>query len=458
MAQYGRGFPSEALMKTINAASSITTSTNTYAQYRYNAVFGRINHIIKEKYIINITGRRDGSSRFGPGRQFANFGAIGSAWIFSKEEAVKSLMPFLSFGKLRASYGITGNDQIGNYQYLDTYSPTGSGLYQGNIGLAPQRLYNPDFAWETNKKIEAGLDLGFLNDRIVATVNYYRNRSSNQLVNSPLPATTGFTSIQSNLPATVQNTGLEIVLNTSNIKTQDFTWSTSLNLSVPRNRLIAFPNLDASPEYSNRFVVGQPLGIRKLYQYTRVDPNTGIYQFKDVNGDGNLDVSDQKTIRFVGKNFYGGLLNSFQYKRFEFSFLFQFVKQTGYNYLYYLSGAAPGTQFNQPVYELSRWMKPGDITNVQRFSTLAAYQTAYAQLANSDRAISDASFIRLKNLSFSYSLPQRWITKLKIETIRIFIQGQNLLTLTNYKGLDPENQNSVLPPLRVVTGGVHITL
>ena len=103
-------------------------------------------------------------------------------------------------------------------------------------------------------------------------------------------------------------------------------------------------------------------------------------------------------------------------------------------------------------------MKPGDITNVQRFSTLAAYQTAYAQLANSDRAISDASFIRLKNLSFSYSLPQRWITKLKIETIRIFIQGQNLLTLTNYKGLDPENQNSVLPPLRVVTGGVHITL
>ncbi len=171
-----------------------------YVQYRYHAVFGRINYNWKDKYIFNLTGRRDGSSRFGPGKRFSNFGAVGVAWIFSEENFFEKHLSFLSYGKLRVSYGVTGNDQIGDYEFLDTFSLT-SYPYQGNIGLYPTRLFNPDFAWERNRKLEGALDLGFMQDRIFLRAGYYRNRSDNQLISLPLPPSIGFASIRSNLPA-----------------------------------------------------------------------------------------------------------------------------------------------------------------------------------------------------------------------------------------------------------------
>ena len=456
LAQYALGFVSESLMKNLAAAPAIISATNYYSQYRYQAAFGRINYNVKGKYIVNATGRRDGSSRFGSGKQYSMFGAIGAAWLFSKEDFIKDALSFLSFGKLRASYGTTGNDQIGDYQYLDAYRSSSN--YQGTIGLGPVRLSNPDFAWETNKKIEGGLDLGFMNDRMSIGVSYYHNRSSSQLVGLPLAPTTGFSSVQGNFPATVQNTGLELVLNTRNFEASQFTWSTSLNLTIPKNKLVAFPNIEFFPAYTNIYVVGQSLDIRKLYHYTGVNPTTGIYQFTDVNGDGVFDSNDRQSAKYTGRKYYGGLLNSFRYKGFQLEILFQFVSQQGFGYSRYFQNA-PGTLGNQAEPVMARWRQTGDITDVQRFARGGAGTAAYATFINSDQGITDASFVRLKNLALSYALPQPLLQRMHFSNVRLFVQCQNLLTITNYSGLSPESPGlGALPPLRTITAGIHLTL
>lgn len=450
--QNARGYSSEALMKNIGAAPTIASASNYYSQYRYQAFFGRVNYTFHDRYIINITGRRDGSSRFGPGKQFSVFGAVGAAWIFSNESFIKEAIPFLSFGKLRSSYGITGNDQIGDYQYLDTYKSSGS--YQGTVGLAPQRLSNPIFAWEENRKLEGSIDLGFLEDRIYLGVNYYHNRSSNQLVGAPLAPTTGFGSIQANFPATVQNSGIEIELKTQNIQKSDFIWSTIFNITIPRNKLVQFPDMESFPAYVNTYVVGEPLEIRKLYHYTGISPENGIYQFEDVNKDGAYTVTDLQTVRFVGRKFYCGILNSFAYKGFQLDVFFQYVKQQGYDYQapFY---SAPGTILNQPNLVTDRWRLPGDDADIQLYTTSGS---SYTNLRSSDHVITDASFIRLKNLSLSYTIPSDWTKKLHMTNFNVFLQGQNLLTITKYRGLDPEIPGTIyLPPLRTLTGGIHLT-
>ena len=453
LVQSGSGFVSESLMDNLKAATTITISSDRYIQYRYHAVFGRINYQFNEKYILNLTARRDGSSRFGPGNQFSIFGAIGGAWLFSMENFVVNKLPFISFGKLRASYGTTGNDQLGDYQYLDTY--TSSGVYFNVTGLKPVRLSNPDFAWETNKKFEAAIELGFIEDRILLEASFYKNRSSNQLIGFALPPTTGFTNVQGNMPATVQNEGVEIQLNTLNIVSRNLKWTTSINVTVPRNKLIEFPDLETSPTYANSLVVGEPLSIRKLYVYEGVNTQTGFYEFTDVNDDGTLNFEDAEVVGFQGRKFYGGLNNSFEYKGFEFSFLFQYVRQKSNNYITGF-GSQPGGLSNQPVYVMDHWQQSGDISEGQLFTTTLGFP-AYSRLMSTVQSMGDASFLRLKNLSISYTLPVASLKKINFEKLRIYILGQNLLTFSDYKGLDPETGNSTLPPLSVLTGGFQLT-
>jgi TonB-linked SusC/RagA family outer membrane protein len=455
LSQTATGFTSEALMKNIAAAPNRLLGTNYFTQYRYHALFARVNYNYNGRYIFNMTGRRDGSSRFGPGKQFANFGAFGAAWIFSEESFIKNSIKILSFGKLRASYGVTGNDQLKDYEYLDAYTSS-SGTYQGIIGLTPVRLSNPDFAWETNKKLEAAIELGFMQDRILTTVSFYKNRSSNQLVGYPLPPSAGFTTIQANFPATVQNAGVEFELTTVNLETSDFKWTTSINVSVPRNKLIEFKNLELT-EYSTSYVVGEPLNISKTFRYNGINPTTGLYQFEDANEDGIYDSPGDRTVtRFTGQYLFGGVQNSFSYNGFQLDIFFQFVKQNGRNYFYY-TGIPPGFLGNQSDFVLNRWQAPGDNADVQRFGRSASEYEVYQVLQASDRAISDASFIRLKNVSVSYMLPAKWTSKIGASNSRIFIQGQNLATITGYKGLDPETQGSSLPPLKILTCGISLT-
>ncbi len=457
IAQVARGFSDDVLIENPALASTVNIVGNSSTIYHYNAIFARLGYTWKGKYLLNLTGRRDGSSRFGPGKQFGNFGAVGAGWIFSREQFVSDHLSFLSFGKLRGSYGITGSDQIGDYQYLSTYTSNYS-TYQGLTGVIPNNLANPDLAWEQVKKLEGGIELGFFKDRVLATASYFQNRSSNQLVGYVLPNVTGFNYIEKNLPATVQNTGWEITLNTINVKSKKFLWSSSFNISVPRNKLIAFPNLESSAD-NYVYAVGQPLSIQYVFHSTGVDTQTGLYSFatKDPNGpDYPQDLIVSKPIT---QSYYGGFGNSFSYGNFQLDFLFQFVKQLGHNYLWAIGDPPGHFNANQPDYVLSRWQEKGDLTNVEKFSSeYGPADVAYQNLQNSDAAISDASFIRLKNLAFSYSLPTATTRKAGLQTVRIYIQCQNLLTFTGYKGLDPETQGLNLPPLRMFTGGIQVSL
>ena len=450
LAQTGTGFAGNALINNIAAARSIEIRTNDAGLYKYNAVFGRLNLNWKDRYIINLTGRRDGSSRFGPGKRFANFGAIGAAWLFSNETFLKE-SGILSFGKLRASFGTSGNDQIGDYQYLDTYQLSGN-QYNGVIGIQPAHLYNPDFGWETNKKLEAAVELGLWQDKIFLSGAWFRNRSSNQLVGIPLPGTTGFSSLLANLDATVENTGIEIEFRSVNFKKKDFSWTTTLNLTAPKNELLSFPNLEGST-YANQLVIGESLNIRKAYHYTGIDPATGTYTFEDMNGDGLITAAEDRTVIIdTAPKLYGGLGNSFSYKNWNLDFLFQFVKQDGYNYLF--TAALAGVLSNQPVSALNHFPQDGTGAEIQQYSTGENYEVyeAYSRYSQSDAAISDASFIRLKSAGLTYSIPSTWS---KTVNAKIYLQGQNLLTFTNYKGADPENRSaSFLPPLKQFTMGV----
>src|SRR5690606_32826777 len=313
---WGEGFVSETLLGYIPAAELYRSWGNgRNIHYKYSALYGRLGYNWQQKYYINLTGRRDGSSRFGPDKRFANFWAVGAAWVFSEEPFVKEHFPFMSFGKFRGSYGVTGSDQIGDYQYLDTYEAT-----PGPNGLYPTQLFNPDFAWEENKKLEAAMEVGFLQDRINLGVSWYRNRSSNQLVGYPLAAIAGFTSIQANLPATVENTGWEMELSIINIKSKNFRWQTFFNISFPKNKLVSFPNLDQTA-YANTYRVGYPLDIMLRYQYNGIDPDTGLYQIVDANEDSRYDYQDRISIKDMGRKYFGGITNNISYKRLKLSFL-----------------------------------------------------------------------------------------------------------------------------------------
>ncbi|KAA2239223.1 SusC/RagA family TonB-linked outer membrane protein [Chitinophaga agrisoli] len=457
-ALYATGFTSDATLDNLSAAGRVGGVASAYYQYRYNAIFGRVNYNWDGKYILNLTGRRDGSSRFGPGRQFANFGAVGIAWVFSKEKWSKDFFPFLSFGKLRASYGSTGNDQIKDYGYNATYMR--SAPYQGFSGQSPSRLFNPDYGWELNKKLEAGIELGFRQDKVLFRASYYRNRSSKQLVDYSLSGLSGFNSILNNFSALVQNTGLEIELSSLNIKHKNFDWSTSLNLSVPNNKLLQFPGLE-STIYNNYYTVGQPLNIFKGFHWNGVNPTTGLYQFEDVDKDGNIITysGDYASTKRMGPFFYGGLQNSLQYENWQLDFLFQFVRQNGFNYLY-INGM-PGTfNSNQPVEVLERWRKEGDHSSIQRYSQGPAAFAPFFNALKSDGAVVDASFIRWKNLSLSYQLPVKYIQKAHLQSVRFYLQAQNLFTITSFKGRDPEVafDADTYPPLRIWTFGLQLAL
>lgn len=447
----GYGFQSNALITNLSAATYQVISQDSKTQYNYGAVFGRLNYKFRQRYILNLTGRRDGSSRFGPNNRFANFGAVGGAWLFSRENFMNGI-GWLTHGKLRSSYGSTGSDQIGDYQYLDTYSVTGT-QYGNYTGLTPSRLYNPDFSWEKTTKLEAALELGLFNDRVNVSAAWYRNRSGNQLVGIPLPATTGFATILANLPAEVENRGWEFQTSVLPLQSETLHWEIGFNISIPKNELLSFPGLEGST-YANRYIIGQPVSIAKLYSYEGIDQQTGLYKFTDYNSDGNItSPEDNKAVKNIGVQYFGGLSNSLSYKNWSFAFLFQFVKQNQWNYNSMMP--TPGTMNNQPAEVLNVWSAENPSGEYMPYTSGADSEKnrLHGYLMNSTAAVSDASFIRLKNIQLSYRLPVKHF----VEDALIYVQGQNLLTITDYFGLDPEFvQTGFLPPLKTVSFGVQL--
>ncbi|MDO5637012.1 MAG: SusC/RagA family TonB-linked outer membrane protein [Myroides sp.] len=423
---------------------------DTESRYRYMAAFARFNYTLKDRYIVNVTGRRDGSSRFGPDKRFGNFGAVGAAWLFSREKLFDD-SSWLNFGKLRMSYGLAGSDLIGDYQYLNTFGISRY-KYDGVSGLEPLRLFNPDFSWETNKKLEGALELEFFKGRLSSSVAWYRNRSSSQLVGIPLPATTGFNSVQANLAATVENSGWEFVLRSSNIIGKDFEWSMGFNMTIPRNKLVAFPNLEEST-YAARYHVGLPTSIVKLYKYTGINKETGIYEFEDVNNDGVLNADDRQTKVNLGVTLFGGLQNSFRYRNWTLDFNWMFVKQKVYSPDYY--GSYLGSFNNQPARAADYFSQDNKNARYQIPTTGANSKAlqAYQNYNSSDGVVTDGSYIRLKSLQLQYTLDSQW---LKGKTLTVNLQGFNLITITKYWGSDPETHGSFLPALRTIAMGFNI--
>jgi TonB-dependent starch-binding outer membrane protein SusC len=460
------GFNSDQLMEDIAAATTIIPGTTNKTIYRYNAGFGRINVNWQDKYLLNLSGRRDGSSRFGPANQFHDFYAVGAGWLFYKESFINEHASFLSYGKLRGSYGTTGNDQVGDYSFLDLFNNVSNiGVpYQGASAIAPTSLFNPNLAWEETRKSEAGLELGFLKDRVILNSSYYRNVSSNQLVPYPLSDVTGFTAIEKNMGAKVENSGWEFELQMTNISGQNFRWSTSFNLTMNRNRLASgAPGLSA---FFQR-MIGHPLYSPFVFHYLGVNPITGIYQFEDSHGSPtyNPDPStDENTMINTTTKYFGGFQNSLSYRGVQLDFLFQFVRRP--HELTYVFNGMPGSfagnisGSNQPVNVLSRWREPGDVSKIERFSQDYSLENAYAAAINSDLMYGDGSFIRLKNVALSWQLPPKWLSGAHLQHVLLFIHAQNLILLTKYKGLDPETADTInsLPPLRVITGGIKVGL
>ncbi|MNL28224.1 TonB dependent receptor [compost metagenome] len=264
--------------------------------------------------------------------------------------------------------------------------------------------------------------------------------------------------MQSNLAATVQNEGLEFELNTTNIKTRSLIWKTSFNLSIPKNKLIKFPNIEQTP-YNAIYIVGEPLAIRKnLYHFKGVNPQTGLNEVEDFDQSGTASIGDQLITKFIGQKFFGGIQNDFTYKGLSLGFLFQFVKQEANNYLFNTLSRPGAGLINQPLEVINRWQMPGDNVDIQKYG-VASTSTTYTRVRGSDASISDASFIRLKNFYLSYEMPKGVVTnKLGLRQSRIFFQGQNLLTITQYKGLDPETLINTLPPLCTISLGIQFTL
>lgn len=454
------GYSSDLLLGNIAGGTSITPfgSGVGISVYKYNAAFGRINYNWKEKYILNLSGRYDGSSRFGENRRFHFFPAAGAAWLFSSEDLFKNNFQFISFGKLRASYGVTGNDQISNYNYLTNYSLLLGTPYQGVPGVAPSNLPNPNLSWETVAKSNVGLELKFLKNRIGIEGNYYLNRSSDIISGNALASTTGFASINQNQQSKIVNKGFDLTVTTQNIQNDEFVWTSAILFTRQRNKLEAYPGLTPAQQLT----LGQAVNSQKVYRYAGVNTQTGLYQFYDANG--NITSSPSQTDDLVkvvdtNPNYFGSVSNTFTYKGFSLSFMFRYVKQVGASVRGILASSIfPGyPQTNIPTEMLDRWQKPGDNATYQKYSANFTAIIQQLQINRfSDVYYGDASYIRLQNASLAYQFPVKITRNIHLKNLRVYVNGENLATISHYGILDPENQSlQRVGPLRSIVFGLQ---
>lgn len=417
--------------------------------YGFISYISRVNYKYNDKYLLGLSLRSDGSSKFGPSHRFGYFPAASAGWIMSEEDFIKSV-PALSFLKVRASYGATGNAEIGSFAWYNSYTP-GTG-YLGQAGISPTRLSNPNLTWEKSRQVDFGIDYGFLNNRISGTIGVYSKTSNAILLNQPAQiSATGIPRMLVNSEVVLNNKGIEFNIKSDNL-VGDFGWTTDLNISSNRNRVtdvngIAPDGFGAS-EGDTRIIQGQPMGISYLAKYAGVDSQTGVGMIYKVDANGNL--TDEKIVATANAiqdnrvaqgrpfpKFVGGVNNKFTFKGFELDFLFSF----SYGNKIYDDGAKVQVggklyEWNQRREILDRWQKPGDNTEVPKVTLNPVGGNGYAD--NTSRFLYDASFIRLRNIRLAYNLPASVLSKAKITSCQIFITAQNLLTITKFQGWDPE--------------------
>jgi len=450
------GFNSDADLPYPGRAQQLDRDTVPTSTYSYKAVFGRLNIRWLDKYIFTASLRNDVSSRLG--NAHGTFYSLGAAWLFSEDSFFRNNFRSLSYGKLRGSWGTTGNDQIGVH-YLSSWSPQAAASFSNIPGWLPQGSTASGPGWATIKKLEFAVELGWFRDRLFFTAAWYRNRSSNQL----LPDFAA-PQIWRNYPgAVIENKGWELTLTAELIRTRQVNWGVSINWTIPTNRLVAFPDLDKTG-LADQLIVGQPVDARKVYKSLGVDPATGVYRILDRNHDGVLDDRDMVIGAAPDITAFGGLTTTLRWKTLSVEAVFDARKKTGSNYLNPLYAANyPGTfgsfNSNMPSSMSARWQKPGDQSSIQRVSadSGSAANTILPLFSQSDGTMANTSFVRWRSLYISWQLPWNWKDRSgRRQTISLFLRAQNLLTITPYKGIVETESIIVLPPLRTWQIGLRL--
>ncbi len=421
----GIDFPNEDFQYLISAGT-IRYADATALDRGLNSWFGQFKYNYNFKYIFTLTGRADGSSKFGTNNRYGFFPAASVAWRMSEESFLKDVNTITDL-KIRASFGLTGNDGIPDYAYLGLYG--GGYNYGGNSGIAPTQLPNPDLKWETTRQTGLGFDIGLFKDRIILNTDLYYNHTSDLLLNRPIPSSTGYYGIYSNI-GELENKGIEFLLNTVNID-RKFKWTSSLNFAANQNKVLRLYNdqpLDDFGRGGNRVEVGEPIGIFYGLNCLGVDPTTGNLVYEDLNGDGIITSDDRMKTGDPNPDFTLGFTNTFSYKSFDLSiFLYSMYGNDVFNgtFIYLESGTGEDQQTTTMI---DRWKNPGDVTDVPRVGD--PYK--------SSRFIEDGSFLRIKNVTLGYNFSKELIKKIGLKTARFYVTGQNLFTFTVYKGMDPE--------------------
>lgn len=398
--------------------------------------FSYLNYSYDGKYYLSASIRDDGASVFGEDKRHALFGSVGLGWSISNEkwfniEQINNL-------KLRYSYGTTGNSDIGWYKSKGLYSTTN---YNSKGGMLPDQLANPDLQWEKSATHNVAIDYSVLNNRISGTIEAYKSITTDMLFNQELSYTSGFGSLMTNV-GEMERTGLELSLNSINIDTE-FKWVTQFNISFPESEIISLGRNGNPGTGTRRNEVGYPVSSYWMYDYAGVNPANGLPLWKDEKG--NLTSDYSKAVRVhVGSpeaDFYGGITNSFSYKGFNLSCMFYF--NYGNEIIYYdrFYSEHDGSNFgsNANIYALERWTKPGDVTSVPK--PIVDNPTKSNDWSTS-RWLDDGSYVRLKSLTLSYSLPKNIVQMANLQKLSVYIQGTNLWTHSNVHGLDPERGTS----------------
>lgn len=466
----GQDFPTNDLSR-LASAGQITDGSSSVTESSFLSYFLRGNYKYNDKYLVSVSGRIDGSSRFGRLNRYGFFPSASVGWILS-EESFLANSRWLSFLKLRGSWGITGNAEgFGNFAQLGLW---GAAKYNASSGLVPTQLANPELKWEKSEQVDIGIDFGVFNNRLSGEIDYYVRNTRDLIYSVPVPGTSGFATQLVNI-GSMQNKGVEFVLNSNNINSRDFKWNTSFNLAFNKNKITKLdgdqtliPGNDG--RYLNSLIVGQAIGVFYGPKYAGVDPENGdALWFKD-DGKTTTNTYNQAGNFVVGNpnpDWIGGLTNTISYKGFELSFLFQgvFGNQIQNGAGGFMSTGADWWD-NQTIDQLRRWRNPGDITDVPQ----ARFNYSNGTGASS-RYTENGSYVRLKTLTIGYSLSSEVVKKLKISSARFYISGVNLATFTDYTGWDPEvntdyratNRNQggdfyAAPQIKSITFGVNIGL
>ena len=436
----GVGFPVNTYTQPQGATTIPYATAGTGRQYAFVSFFARFNYKLLGRHLFQASMRIDGSSRFSDEHKFGYFPSLAYGWVITDEKFLQK-QKTLSFLKLRASAGLVGNAEFtDDFAYLSSYS--GGKNYNGQSGIGPTNTSVNNLGWESTFKADVGLDFAFFNNRLSGVFDFYRENTYNLLVQgSPLTPSSGYTSVTRNL-GSLYNQGFELQITSNNLGPKSkLQWKTVLNLGLNRNKITSLGGVErvGGTNYGdNAAIVGQPAGVWLLAEWAGVDPQTGAPMIYDSTGkkvvaDATTTVKYRKPVGSPYPKFAGGLTNTFRIKGFEISILLVY----SYGNSVYDDGGKRQTGnlaygWNQTVETLDRWQKPGDNTNVPKLSLLQNYDL------NTTRYLFDASYLRLRSLSFAYYLPDKAVAKMKMRNFKLFVTGQNLLTATKYKGWDPE--------------------